>query len=397
MKSFRTLISADQCRLVVYLLLISNLHAAQPSWWSTGDTAFIDDSPGQDHSTSANYAPANLGQLKNVAKMAKFHLDVYLPGGAGSTIDTLVTSFNVTDPDNYAPISLGQLKAVARPFYDRLIAAGYNTQMSLQNHGFTSAGFYPWNSSTPVNDNYAPANLGQLKMAFSFDASDPSFYVVPDAWQLQYFGSTGHASTADDDGDGLSNLQEYVNGTNPNDFFNGIPATLTITWGNNQTGAPGSFVSQPLTVKITNTAGRPYTGGSVTYTVTSGGGTLQPTSTASPATTQTRVTESTGETRMHFKLPATANTTCTVTATFAGQTRSFTETTGSATMETTESPFGPLNVRSQLNDDGSVDLTWDQNPDDNSPVPIWVKNDNDVWVKIDTARAGTTSYHIPAQ
>ena len=89
--------------------------------------------------------------------------------------------------------------------------------------------------------------------------------VVPDAWQLQYFGSTGHASTADDDGDGLSNLKEYIQGTNPNDFFNGGSPHLTIVKGENQTGPPNALVSEPLTVKITNDQGAPYNNGAVTY------------------------------------------------------------------------------------------------------------------------------------
>ncbi len=42
--------------------------------------------------------------------------------------------------DNYAPVTIGQLKAVAKPFYDRLIASGYNTTDSLKNFGYPQAG-----------------------------------------------------------------------------------------------------------------------------------------------------------------------------------------------------------------------------------------------------------------
>ena len=41
---------------------------------------------------------------------------------------------------------------------------------------------------------------------------------IPEAWEQLYFGRTGIDPSADPDGDGLSNLEEYKAGTNPNDF-----------------------------------------------------------------------------------------------------------------------------------------------------------------------------------
>lgn len=38
---------------------------------------------------------------------------------------------------------------------------------------------------------------------------------LPDAWEIQYFGHTGVDPDADPDGDGMSNLREYLPGTNP--------------------------------------------------------------------------------------------------------------------------------------------------------------------------------------
>jgi pectin methylesterase-like acyl-CoA thioesterase len=211
--------------LTGFLCLIGlafTVRATNPAWWTSSATQVIDSN--SDHSTSANYAPANLGQLKNVARQAKLHLDTYLPGGAGSQIGNMVSGFSTDPAVNYAPINLGQLKAVARPFYDRLGSAGYDTKANLIAHGYpTNWGFnYPWDPSTPVSANYAPANLGQIKMAFSFDLTGKTATLdsdgdgLPDAWEIANFGSLDPHPTQDDDHDGQTNAQEWAAGTDPN-------------------------------------------------------------------------------------------------------------------------------------------------------------------------------------
>jgi thrombospondin type 3 repeat protein len=40
---------------------------------------------------------------------------------------------------------------------------------------------------------------------------------LPDDWEMAHFGSLGHAGNGDPDGDGVSNLNEYRAGTDPND------------------------------------------------------------------------------------------------------------------------------------------------------------------------------------
>ena len=38
---------------------------------------------------------------------------------------------------------------------------------------------------------------------------------IPDTWELAYFGNLNQNATGDFDGDGISNLQEFLDGTNP--------------------------------------------------------------------------------------------------------------------------------------------------------------------------------------
>jgi len=239
-------------------------HAADPAWWTSGSSAFID--PAASHSTGENYAPANQGQLKNVAAKAALYLNSLPGAGAGPAIDSMIAGFAHT-PDDYAPANLGQLKVVAAPFYARLLSLGYDTKQNLIDHGYPSdwAFDYPWDTTTPVatSENYAPANLGQLKLAFSFDLSwfDPNDVDsdgLPDDWEVQHGfdprssdGNHNGTNDADEDpdGDGLSNLAEQLFGTSPNladtdgdginDALDDFPVVSNPT-------QPGSFYGVPF-------------------------------------------------------------------------------------------------------------------------------------------------------
>jgi hypothetical protein len=127
------------------------LSAAAPSWWS-GRGVLTDNTAPDD------YAPANQGQLKNIARAAAAEMDAKLSGGAGDEVHELVSSWLVPNPvtNDFAPINQGQVKAVAKPFYDRLISSGI-------------ARYYPWDVSQAPTDDFAVANIGQIKNLFSFE------------------------------------------------------------------------------------------------------------------------------------------------------------------------------------------------------------------------------------
>jgi hypothetical protein len=66
---------------------------------------------------------------------------------------------------------------------------------------------------------------------------------LPVAWELQNFGMTGVDPNADPDGDGLSNLQEYLAGTDPKDPNSNLVITgLGIVPGNTQATVSWSSV-----------------------------------------------------------------------------------------------------------------------------------------------------------
>ena len=377
--------------------------SADPVWWTTGPTPLIH---GNETGTTNNYAPANLGQLKNFADQAKAHLDQQMHGlgGAGLDIQTMTDGWT-SAADSYLPINLGQLKSVVDKFYTRLDVVHFDYKSQLISTPNLYGGIWtgnpprPWNVNTALTDNYAPVNLGQLKILFSFDLSKDGPDALPDWWEKYYFnGTTGNPPAGDSDGDGLTNLQEYQQGTNPNDFWNGQPPVFVKVKGDNQSGPPNAYVSLPLTVRVQNAQGKGLSNASVTFSVVSGGGTLQLNSASAGAATVTRSTDATGVVQVYFKLPNTANANSTITATFGSpaQTVSFAEQSETAASEVPSSPFGPLNLVAQNNADGSTDLTWDTNPDaPDTGTPIWQLNNN-VWVQVGTAPVGATSYHIPA-
>jgi hypothetical protein len=153
-----------------------------PNWWKNPTTLIVTD-PEVTVPPAQNYAPANVGQLKHVASMAWLYLQTTLPEGAGFDLEDLWSEVPVEE--NYAPLNVGQLKAVAKPFYDRLHAEANNPWTHLHHIGYDpiqnllDRGYaplwphnYPWNPGDPVTANYAPANVGQLKMVFSFAFPD---------------------------------------------------------------------------------------------------------------------------------------------------------------------------------------------------------------------------------
>jgi alpha-tubulin suppressor-like RCC1 family protein len=137
--------------LAAVALLPLLLHGSAPSWWSSRGVLI-------ENATADDYAPANQGQLKNIAKAAVAEMDAKFGGGAGDELHSLISSWLTpsASTNDFAPVNLGQLKTVAKLFYDRLIAEGL-------------VDFYPWLTSLNSPDDFAVANIGQVKKLFSFE------------------------------------------------------------------------------------------------------------------------------------------------------------------------------------------------------------------------------------
>jgi len=134
---------------------------------------------------------------------------------------------------------------------------------------------------------------------------------IDDAWEtahgLSLANNNRNLSPA---GNGTTVIQAYVNGTDPNDYFNGNAPTLTILGGNNQTAPAGQFNTQPFDVGVWNTAGTaPLANAPVTFMVQSGGGKLAVSNVGNPtlSTTLNLLTDVNGTAQVYYQHSTTAS------------------------------------------------------------------------------------------
>ena len=259
------------------LIATAGLVLAQtyPQWWL--DQNVVSSQPpaapsaAYDEWMADNYAAANLGQAKNLAEQAMDAMNAAQAGSAGSAIASTVARFSTLPEDNYVPLTIGQLKALVAPFYDVMHAASFT--VTLGDGTVLPIGSYPWTTDvTP--DNLAVANLGQLKHVFSFDLGDwcITWDEVPEAWKqaivdsdnAEFYDPNGLVTSTADvlpgddyDGDGYTNREEYLNNTDPTDFYNGQTAEYTINILNTQLprGATGAIASPSLVFEARNASG----------------------------------------------------------------------------------------------------------------------------------------------
>jgi hypothetical protein len=337
-----------------------------------------------------DYAPANQGQLKNIAKAAVTEMDAKLSGGAGETLHQLIASWSnpSSQTNDFAPLNLGQLKNVAKPFYDRLISIGVATE-------------YPWTNALNASDDFDVANIGQVKKLFSFQlpAIDPLYdgdhNGLPDVWERQYFGETGIDPNGDPDGDGISTLQEYVNHTDPTDFFNGMLTGLTITGGGDQRGNPGTLLPIPVSVRVSSLYLYGVDNAPVTIMVTQGGARLVPNNSNSnepskSLTLRANAYDASGYpvAQFYILLPSSPDVSI-IRASTHGGSKSLSVSTSAVAIDT--SLGVPTNVTVTATSTSSAMLTWTAAP---NALPTTLQasvDDGKTWITLGTVAAGRTS------
>jgi hypothetical protein len=380
----RNALSALRLSLAVTLatLIPLLLYGSAPSWWSTRGVLV-------EQGVADDYAPANQGQLKNIAKAAVLEMDAKLPGGAGDALHQLVATWSnpSSQTNDFAPLNLGQLKNVAKPFYDRLISTGLATE-------------YPWPNSSNAADDFAVANIGQIKRLFSFElpAVDPLYdgdqNGLPDAWERQYFGATGVDPNADPDGDGTSNLQEYLNHADPTDFFNGTLIGLAITGGGDQRGDPGTLLPVPVSVRVSSLYLSGVYNAPVTVMIAQGGARLvannaDPSVSSDSMTLRANAYDNDGYpvAQFYVLLPSSPDVSIIRASTHGGSQ----SVSASTTAVTVDSSLGvPTNLTVTVTSTSTAQLTWTVT--NSSPTTLQASVDGGkTWVTLGTVAQGLTS------
>jgi alpha-tubulin suppressor-like RCC1 family protein len=192
---------------------------------------------------------------------------------------------------------------------------------------------------------YTAGSSSQLPIRLTTSATDTNQNGIPDSWEMLYFGDLTHTGVADTDGDGLTDLEEYLRGTDPTKqdtdgdghtdfvqpytFYNGATPTLTLLSGNNQYTYVNQFTSLALDAASWNSAGTaPFIGAPIAFTVGSGGGSIATTN-VQPVNLFPLLTLSTdtdGTAHAFYKQPNTPNVVSQIRVTAGPVQKTFTST-----------------------------------------------------------------------
>jgi hypothetical protein len=136
-----------------------------------------------------------------------------------------------------------------------------------------------------------------------FQPNDLDLDGLPDDWEIEQVENLSTlAAAADDlDGDGLTNRQEFENGTDPTDYFNGATPVVTLVSGSGQWVYNGQRTKDPLVFKVTSDGTAPLVGAPVTLEHLGLLGSVETLDGDRLATSLTLTTDSNGEVSVHFK------------------------------------------------------------------------------------------------
>lgn len=315
-----------------------------------------------DGSTPVNTSPVYTGSL-TLTQSTQLNAAIFLNGTMISPVAT--AQFYVADTDQLGISDAWQLQ------YFGYVGIDPNT---VAPNGITYLQCYQ-NHLDPTSTN-------------TMDSNGLSY-----AWEIQYFGKTGiNASTSSPAGDGLTILQEYQQGRNPLNHYQGkTPVVIPIS-GNNQSVLSGSFSSAPLVVQVQDGNGNLMANAPVTFTISGTGLIAATTGDIFPASTLSLQTDSLGLVQVYAQMPDTAsNFTVTATAGSASVTLNV-NTLGDHTV----APAAPSNVTVTTNPDGSSTYTWQNNSNNEDYIAIQQQRADGTWVEVARVGPGQTSCTVPA-
>jgi hypothetical protein len=197
------------CILFVAFAFVA-LAQPPPAWWSSRGVIVPNAQPD-------DFALANLGQVKQFARAAVLEFEAKLPGGAGVVLHQKVTAWDnpAEPPDDYVVVTHGQLKHLLDAFYARLesvravMAPDWSPVVAPWAGGVTGLA---------SAQNTAVANIGQVKHAFAGLEGDRAARSLLNSQSIDPTAAGyrfGLGWLNDSDGDGVSDFDELLVGSDP--------------------------------------------------------------------------------------------------------------------------------------------------------------------------------------
>jgi hypothetical protein len=187
------------------------------------------------NATNANYSFTNANLFNHHGNFSvAISDDVSTTGSTNAYIYVMVKAVILTNPAAQVVVQGGTatftvIATGAPPLWYRWTRSGTPVQSSLSptlimtnvQPGGTSVRVVVTNTAT-LSVNSTNANLVVIP--------DSDGDGIPDSWEQQYFGNTTNAPAgADPDGDGMSNRDEYLAGTNPTNALSVLKIVLSAT------------------------------------------------------------------------------------------------------------------------------------------------------------------------
>jgi alpha-tubulin suppressor-like RCC1 family protein len=278
-----------------------------------------------------------------------------------------------------APVHISSLTDVIA------IAAGQWYSMAMKSDGTVWA----WGQSTSALGQTMDGSSTLTPHQTVLGMVDQNNNTMDDRWETDYFGNLDQTADGDFDGDGISNVDEFLAGGDPTNYYNGALPALSIINGDNQTADPGVFLPQPLIVQVNDSSGRPLVNAPIIFAATDGLVGLTPDPDAVDSTV-TAHSDANGQAVVYFETPDWPNETVTVTATAMSGANNvnvqFTEMT-----DMPPPPDAPSDVTAVRQSDGSTVVTWVSHSTNEDGFVIRRQNLDQSWSTLAFANAGATS------
>jgi hypothetical protein len=162
------------------------------------------------------------------------------------------------------------------------------------------------------------ATFGSTWLDYLFAASTNPLFIdadkdgLEDTWERSHgMDPLANDRATDLDGDGLSNLDEYIAGSAPSDYFNGaLPELISLVAADQRPAADGS-----IAVRVVKASGSPAANAPVEFRVVTGDLGLAPSSTGANHVVVAVRTDAAGVARVFVRFPAAPSPTTVVSAT----------------------------------------------------------------------------------